>query len=1260
MSALAWLGLILVIAGESLALLTCRDIRRMLAFSTVSEFGYVLMGWGTGTAIGESGAIMHLFYQLVMRGLVFLSAARLVRRAGSSRTADLIGSYQAAPLTSLLFAFGMFSVMGLSPFKGSFSKFVVLYAGIESGSWIIAVAGTIGSIIAAIYFLFAVQTVCLARPKAGDAVSAAPLRFGIDGVAMVALAAVTIVMSLDPAPFLAVSAHLAGVADISRFPEFESAWSRVIILPSAGAFIVFAAGRLSARLQEGAAVLLAVATLALVAIGYHAGDLGDFFALLFAVGGLAVVVYSTAAMRGSAAPGRYYFFVFQMLGALIGVATSHHLGNFYLFWELMTWASYLLVVQDQTEDALKAGARYFLICTSGAYVMHFGILLLHAYAGTFDMGRIAAMAGSLPPAALLLIVMTFMVAFIAKTGLFPLHFWVPPAEREAPSAISAPMSALLAAAGLFGVMRVLFTLFGGVLPPAGWGLAGLGMPELTLVVLGGVTLLVGEIGAYRQSDIKRMLAYSTIAQMGEVAMMLGIGTSLALAGALMHVVNHALMKSVLFFCVGALALRTCARTLDDLRGLGKAMPLTAFPMAIAILAIMALPPFGGFVGKFLMIYAAVQAGQILVAVVMLTGGVIAAMYYARILRTLFFERYQGPPVAEAPAAMQAVSAILALLVTMNGLYPAGVLGFVSPVADALAAQRGLALIALPPLAMHWSLAALIAAMGSIAVFAIGRRSAMRAGMTAVVTMALALAGVLFEAGRYDLLSFWFAALIAGVGLLNMAYSSGYMAHEHAPNRYFFFFTMMIGGLLGLTAARNLFDFFAFWELMSSWTLYLVTIHEESDEALREGYKYFIFNFVGASFLFLGLTLLAAEAHSFALADLAHAAASIPAAALWSTLALIFLGLLMKAAQLPIRIDVQMHPVPAPTPVSGYISAVLLKAGPWGVLKVFVLLGAAATFARLRHDLPWAPDLMRVTSIVAAITILYAGAKAMVETGVKRLLIYSTVSQLGYVLLGLSLGTPLGIAGGLMHAVNHMLLKNTLFLVAGSILCQAPVRTLDELGGLGRRMPITFGIFFFAGLSVSGIPPFNGFSSKWMIYQACFESGHYLLGLAAMLSSLFTLAAILKFAHSAFMGPPTTAALRIDEPPKVMLVPMLLLVGASAAISAFPGILLVPVSQVQAALGLEAVPATWLGGVPGPLPWHPLALALALGGSTLIGWGYRRLSSPRRSISPIYTGGVIARPGERMEVPASSLYETPARLIRAALPGPRLEEVRADD
>ncbi len=454
------------------------------------------------------------------------------------------------------------------------------------------------------------------------------------------------------------------------------------------------------------------------------------------------------------------------------------------------------------------------------------------------------------------------------------------------------------------------------------------------------------------------------------------------------------------------------------------------------------------------------------------------MYYVRILRTVFLEPYAGPAVAEAPRSMRLVHGVLAALIVLNGLYPALLLRLLVPVTDVLAARGMMHEPALPPLTMQWSAAAAIAALGGILAFLVGRQSPVRSGTISVAAMALALASVLLQAGRYDLLSLWFALLIVVVGGLNLTYSIGYMAHEHAPNRYFFAFVVMIGGLLGLVASKDLFNFFAFWELMSSWTLYLVIVHEETEEALNEGYKYFIFNFIGASLLFLGVTVLAAQGHTFQIADLAQAVSSMPRGWLCAAIVLILAGLLMKAAQLPVRIDYQMHPAPAPTPASGYISAVLLKTAPYGVLKFFAAVGAAATFARISGGTAWMPNLMDVVSGVATVTLLYAGAKCMVETGIKRLLIYSTVSQLGYILLGISLGTPLGIAGGLMHAVNHMMLKNTLFLVAGCLISQVHVTSLDELGGLGRRMPVTFGIFLFAGLSVSGIPPLNGFSSKW--------------------------------------------------------------------------------------------------------------------------------------------------------------------------------------
>ena len=126
--------------------------------------------------------------------------------------------------------------------------------------------------------------------------------------------------------------------------------------------------------------------------------------------------------------------------------------------------------------------------------------------------------------------------------------------------------------------------------------------------------------------------------------------------------------------------------------------------------------------------------------------------------------------------------------------------------------------------------------------------------------------------------------------------------------------------------------------------------------------------------------------------------------------------------------------------------------------------------------------------------------AAIQNGIKLLLIYSTVCQLGYVLMAVSFGTPLGVAGGLMHLVNHMMLKDALFLVAGAVMLASHATMLDELGGLGRRMPFTFGVFLLSGLSVAGVPPLNGFASKWLIYMAAFQSGHWALGAAAMIGS----------------------------------------------------------------------------------------------------------------------------------------------------------------
>ena len=277
-------------------------------------------------------------------------------------------------------------------------------------------------------------------------------------------------------------------------------------------------------------------------------------------------------------------------------------------------------------------------------------------------------AGAIPPLVGAAIAACFFVGFAVKTGFVPLQAWLPLAHPEAPSSISGPLSGILTKAGIFGMVKVLYVVFGAS------ALARFALErrrcQHVLMVLGCLTLIYGEIRALFETELKRMLAYSTLAQIGEIAAILGLGTALATDASLLHVTNHAVMKTLLFFAAGAFILRTGGRRIEDLAGLGRVMPFTAGCYALATFAIMGLPPFSGFVSKFLMIYAAAASDHVAVAALILLGGIIAVFYYLRVVRFLFFYPYKGAEgVHEAPASMLAAMGVLAAAIVFGGVAP---------------------------------------------------------------------------------------------------------------------------------------------------------------------------------------------------------------------------------------------------------------------------------------------------------------------------------------------------------------------------------------------------------------------------------------------------------------------------------------------------------------------------------------------------------------------------------------------------------------
>lgn len=1218
-----------------------RNLRFSLVWMSVTDISFMLIGFGCGGLDGDTGGLLMFFYTGAARLLAWLSLGKLADAAQSYERAALKGVGRARPVTATLFAFAMFAALGVSPFLTPDAKPLVLHSAFTGGLWILPILMVAANAVMAVRSIQAIHGIWL---EPGDFDEQSEALFSKASNPLLLLAAIIAAMGVAGH---ALTGAVSGFFDLGGqiLPDLSANWHASALLPFIGAFAAWFVGRASR--DYGNWTALGFMGLALVfAVGAPtAAPLGNLFAILATGMGLLVLLYSTSYIHKpengqESSVDRYYFFLLILFGSLAGIATSENLGSLFTFWELMTVSSYVLVAHENTKPAHAAAVKYYVMCTVAAAFLLPGLLLLSAALGTLDMAELALRAPMLSPALASFIALLALVGYGVKAGLVPGHSWLPDAHPAAPSSISAPLSGILTKAGVFGITQLLFVVLGtGVLVgsdlPAG-SAPGIG----TLVTLLGVlTMLYGELMALRQQDIKRLLAYSTMGQVGEIILTLGLCTWLAATGALMHVINHAIMKDLLFFCSGILIMRAGGRNLSDLNGLGRAMPFTATCMIIGLLSIMGLPPFAGFMSKFVMLFAIADQAPLLAAI-MLLASLAGCIYYTRIIRALIFEPYTGGPVTEGPLTMRVTVGILAALCVLAGLFPGLLTSCVTPVTDAFAASGKLIPGVLPDLTIKWppyTIFLMVAAFVPVYL----RHDPLLAGRTTGWALMAAAFMVALFGQDLDTVSFWFALLVPLMGAINMFYASGYMSHSHTQWRFYAFFLFMSAGLTGVAASTDLFNFFLFWEIMSSWSLYFVIVHEENAAALREGFKYFFFNVLGAAFLFFGVVLLINWSNGAEFTAIAKALPTLPG---WQTGLAVFAmatGFVMKAAQLPFRIDIQMHPATAPTPVSGYISSVLLKSALFGLLKLFLIFGGALSGAAA----VWfgQPEIMTVTLWIGGITIVMAGIFAVFQNDIKLVLIYSTVSQLGYMVVGVALGTSLGIAGGLLHLVNHMFFKDLLFLVAGAVIVQTHRQSMDFMGGLAAKMPVTLACFAVGALCVIGVPPSNGFTSKWILYHALMSEGHVFIAILSLAGSVITLAYFAKMLHSVFLGQPMQGIEKICETPRRMLAPMLVLTGACVVTSVFPGLLLSPINQILAELGLPTLDVAVWGLASGAGAWNATAAFVLFGFAIGIGWcALMRLTRNRR-VTPIHTCGID--PADlQSKTSTRDIYSAPADVL----------------
>lgn len=370
---------------------------------------------------------------------------------------------------------------------------------------------------------------------------------------------------------------------------------------------------------------------------------------------LAVSIYSISYIKTDLV--RYYSLLLIVLGAVQGTVLAKDLISFYVFLEMVAVATYFLIIHKRSVDALQAGYKYIVMTLIGAFLILLSIILVYIDTGSYEMIRVAKSGVPIAP-------ILFLLGCFVKAGVVPLHTWLPDAHPAAPSPVSAFLSGMMIKIGAYGIIRFIFPLLNFDLPATNFR-------ELLSVLVMSIavaSMLIGVILALLQTDIKRLLAYHSISQMGYILLGIGLGTELGLAGGLYHLVNHAIFKGLLFLCMGAVIYSTGMRKLDDLGGLWKKMPVTTFTCIIAALAISGIPPFNGFASKTVLAEAVANYSFILKFVMMVT----AALTFASFLKLISYTFFGEPKrplitVKEVPLLMQLPMIVLAILSVLLGI-----------------------------------------------------------------------------------------------------------------------------------------------------------------------------------------------------------------------------------------------------------------------------------------------------------------------------------------------------------------------------------------------------------------------------------------------------------------------------------------------------------------------------------------------------------------------------------------------------------------
>ncbi|MFP4547541.1 MAG: proton-conducting transporter membrane subunit [Fidelibacterota bacterium] len=850
-------------------------------------------------------------------------------------------------------------------------------------------------------------------------------------------------------------------------------------------------------------------------INLYMGLQESFFTFLINSLGFLAGIYLLPKFKSDKSYGMVLFLM--MIMGMNGLVMTGDLFNLFVFLEITSIATVSLIAIERNLKSISAGFKYVIAGGIASAFFLIGTIFLYRFTGVLNINMMAEALNTISGQAVYLSIFILLIAVLIELKPFPANGWALDVYEAVDSGVVSVIAAGTSGAMLFVFYKISLMLNDSLL--------------ITTAGIGLFTFIFSNLLALKQENAKRLLGYSSIGQVGLIItaytllIHTGFGKNskmvMLVAGGLF--INHFFAKAGLFWLAGIVK----KEKLEDWSTL-RNIPVLLFAFAVFTIALVGLPPFPGFFAKWQLVMTFAQKGLFLWIGLILLGSFFEAIYLFRWLGKVLKSEVTEKSTAKITAVFPVVVYLLAILLTG---------GYFSTLIDQ---GTSLTIMYLPMLFV------VVLFMMDFLPVIVKNTLVILVGSYYTYLLIPQLAG-------YRVM-FGIIFLVGGV----LLFIPGYIKKGRRTG-FYPLAVMMYAGLAGLLVAENTLQFFTAWELMTLGSYFLIIRGKKSEP---HALSYMLFSVGGAFIMLMGMgVLFSVNGNSLALASLGNI--TDLAGVVYALLAI---GFLTKMASMGLHIWLPGAHGEAETDVSPMVSAILLKAGMFGMM---VLMSAIQTAKIGFVDIPY------VLGWLGAITIFLGNMLAIYQEDAKRLLAYSSVGNLGYVLFGLALMSHLGWLTSITYALNHFLFKSMLFLAIGGVVYRVGTKNMYEMGGLIKRMPVSFISVLIGIIALSGVPPLSGFAGKWLTYNAVLEKGWYLQGVVVIIGGLIAFLYCFRLIYAVFLGQLKDKNRHVKEAPVALLIPQIIMMIAIMVFSTYPGFVLGPVGEILKPI-LPAGALVWNG------------------------------------------------------------------------------------